>query len=380
MNTSFLNKLHTALKRCKCSVCLYAFIDLNVGDDLFVRTLVSRYPDVRFVLIARKPYKKMLAKYTNVTVYEVDGFPLNLCRKLGIDHKIRWRIAHECDYAVYIGGSVFIEYSDWKDQHIWYKELFDNDRLYIMGCNWGPCRTQQFEDNMRAVFSKMKDICFRDLYSYNTFSSLPNVRYAPDILFGMDWSAYAGIEEKKQVLISVVDCRSRSVKLAEYTSDYHRFIGGLTERFANLGYHVVFCSFWEKNGDLAAAEEIRGSLPEHVKKSTSILSYCGTNMNQILRSIAESEYVVATRFHAMILGLGAKKKVLPLIYNLKLRTVLEDLSFQGAYYDITQLPEDCEEVISQITCGISDAERERLARLSADHFERFDEKIKELNA
>lgn len=103
-------------------------------------------------------------------------------------------------------------------------------------------------------------------------------------------------------------------------------------------------------------------------------------MNQILRSIAESEYVVATRFHAMILGLGAKKKVLPLIYNLKLRTVLEDLSFQGAYYDITQLPEDCEEVISQITCGISDAERERLARLSADHFERFDEKIKELNA
>ena len=357
-------------------MCLYAFIDLNVGDDLFVRTLVSRYPDVRFVLIAKKPYKKMLAKYTNVTVYEVDGFPLNLCRKLGIDTKIRWRITHECDYAVYIGGSIFIEYSDWKDQHIWYKELFDNDRLHIMGCNWGPCKTKQFEDNMMAVFSQVKDICFRDQYSYQTFSCLPNVRYAPDIIFGMDWSAYAGIEEKKQVLISVVNCRSRSVKLAEYTSDYNRFIGGLTERFVNLGYHVVFCSFWERNGDLAAAEEIRESLPPQVKTGTSIANYCGTNMDHILELIAESEYVVATRFHAMILGLSAKKKVLPLIYNLKTRTVLEDLSFRGAYYEITRLPEDCSGVIKEITYGISDSDREQLARLSDKHFDRLNETLK----
>lgn len=355
---------------------IHAFIDLNVGDDLFVRTLVSSYPDVHFVLIARKPYKEMFAMYPNVTVYETDAFPLNMCRKLGIDDRIRWRISHECDYAVYIGGSIFIEYSDWKDQHIWYRELFDNDRLYIMGCNWGPCRTQQFEDNMRAVFSNVKDICFRDKYSYNTFSCLPNVRYAPDIMFGMDWSAYAGVAEKKQVLISVVNCRSRSVKLGEYASDYRHFIGSLTERFVALGYHVVLCSFWERNGDLAAAKEIRESLTPQAKEGTSIVNYCGTNLDHILQRIAESEYIVATRFHAMILGLSAKKKVLPLIYNLKTRTVLNDLSFQGAYYEITQLPQDCSGIIEQITYGISDSDREQLARLSAEHFDRLNETIK----
>lgn len=368
-----MNKLHTALKRCKCSVFVYAFIDLNVGDDLFIHKLVSSYPDVHFVLLARKPYKAMFAKYANVTVFEADGFLLNACRKLGIEDRIRWRISRECDYAVYIGGSIFIEYSDWKDQHIWYKELFDNDRLYILGANWGPCRTKQFEENMRSVFSNIKDICFRDRYSYNTFSDLPNVRYAPDIMFGQDWTAYADVPEKKQVLISVVNCRSKAVDLEAYTSAYQTFIAGLTERFADLGYQVVFCSFWEKDGDLAAAREIRESLPPHVKEHTAIENYCGTNLDHILKLVAESEYVVATRFHAMILGLTAKKKVLPLIYNLKLRTVLNDLAFQGAYYEITKLPKDCSEVINGTTRGISDSDTERLARLSTGHFDRLNE-------
>ncbi len=376
VDTSFLNKLHTALKGRKCSVYLYAFADVNVGDDLFIHKLVSSYPDVHFVMIARKPYKKMLAGYPNLTVYETDAFPLNVCRTLRIDKQIRWRLAHDCDYGVYIGGSIFIEYSDWKDQHVWYRELFDNDRLYIMGCNWGPHKTQQFKDNMMSVFSGMKDICFRDLYSYNTFSCLPNVRYAPDILFGMDWSAYAGITEKKQVLISVVNCRSRSVSLPEYAADYHRFMGGLAERFVELGYQVVFCSFWERNGDLAAAEEIRERLPSHVQSSTSIVSYRGTNLDQIVGLIAESEYVIATRFHAMILGLAAGKKVLPVIYNLKLRTVLEDLSFQGAYCDIRQLPPDSAGIVNEITRGISDSDRAQLARLSAVHFDRLNEVLK----
>lgn len=376
VDTSFLNKLHTALKRCKCSVYLHAFADVNVGDDLFIHKLVSSYPDVHFVLIARKPYRKMLAGYPNLTVYEVDALPLKVCKTLRLDMPLRWRIAHDCDYGVYIGGSIFIEYSDWKDQHIWYRELFDNERLYIMGCNWGPHKTQQFKDNMMSVFSGVKDICFRDLYSYNSFSSLPNVRYAPDILFGLDWSAYAGVKEKQQVLISVVNCRSRSVSLPEYTADYHRFMGGLAEYFVTLGYQVVFCSFWEKNGDLAAAEEIRERLPSHVQSSTSIVSYRGTNMDQILGLIAESEYVIATRFHAMILGLSAGKKVLPVIYNLKLCTVLEDLSFQGAYCDIRQLPEDTAGIVNRITRGISDSDRQQLARLSDVHFDRLNEVLK----
>lgn len=374
MNTSFLNKWHTAIKKCRHSVFVYAFTDLNVGDDLFIRKLVTSYPDIRFVLMVRRPYREMFARYRNVTIYEEEGFVLRTSKMLGIDNRIRWRIPHECDYAMLIGGSIFQEYSDWENQHQWYRELFDHDKLYFLGCSWGVCRTKRFEEEMRGVFSEIRDICFRDRYSYNIFSHLPNVRYAPDILFGFDWSPYAQIREKKQVLISTVNCRSKNIGLDIHEAAYHKFLGGLTEDFVARGYRVVFCAFWEGDGDLAAARAVRAALPLEVQAHTSVVNYCGTNMDQILGLIAESEYIVATRFHAMILGLGAGKKVLPLIYHIKLRNVLADLSFRSAYYDIRQLPSDTAGVIDRIGFGITDEEREDLARRSGAHFDAFNQR------
>jgi colanic acid/amylovoran biosynthesis protein len=345
-----------------------------VGDDLFIHKLVSSYPDIRFVLMVSRPYREMFARYRNVTVYEEEGFLLRAGKKLRIDDRIRWRISHECDYAVLIGGSIFQEYPEWENQHQWYRELFNNDRLYFLGCSWGVCRTKRYEEEMRGVFSGVRDICFRDRRSYSTFSELPNVRYAPDILFGFDWSPYAQIREKKQVLISTVNCRSENIGLDAHEARYHQFLGSLTEDFVARGYRVVFCAFWEGDGDLAAARMIQAALPPRVQAQTSVVSYCGTNMEQILELIAESEYMVATRFHAMVLGLGAGKKVLPLIYHIKLRNVLEDLSFRSPYYDIRQLPADTTGVIEQIGRGITDLERDALARSSAAHFDAFNQR------
>ena len=376
MNTSFLNKWHTAIKGFRQSVFVYAYTNLNVGDDLFIHKLVSSYPDTRFVLMVKRPYREMFSKYRNVTVYEEETFPLSLCKKLRIDDRIRWRISHECDYAVLIGGSVFKEDRKWENQHLWYRDLFDHDKLYFLGCSWGPCRTKGFEEDMAAVFSGVKDVCFRDRGSYDTFARLPNVRYAPDILFGLDWSPYVSIQEEKQVLMSVINCRSESAELAEYASAYNGFIGQLATHFTGLGYHVVLCSFCEGQGDLAAAEEIRSGLSAQVQRNTSIANYCGTNPEQILQLIAASEYVVATRFHAMILGMVAGKKVLPVIYHVKLRNVLADLSFRGAYCDIQQLPQDPSEIIAGITRGSSDDDRKRLAELAAGHFDKLDQVLK----
>ena len=380
MNTSFLNKWHTAIKKCRHSVFVYAFTGINVGDDLFIHKLVSSYPDIRFVLMVSRPYREMFARYRNVTVYEEEGFLLSAGKKLRIDDRIRWRISHECDYAVLIGGSIFQEYPEWENQHQWYRELFNNDRLYFLGCSWGVCRTKRYEEEMRGVFSGVRDICFRDRRSYSTFSELPNVRYAPDILFGFDWSPYAQIREKKQVLISTVNCRSENIGLDAHEARYHQFLGSLTEDFVARGYRVVFCAFWEGDGDLAAARMIQAALPPRVQAQTSVVSYCGTNMEQILALIAESEYMVATRFHAMVLGLGAGKKVLPLIYHIKLRNVLEDLSFRSPYYDIRQLPADATGVIEQIGRGITDLERDALARSSAAHFDAFNRREKPIGA
>lgn len=369
MNTRFLNKLRTAAMGYPCSVFVNAYINLNVGDDLFLHKLVSTYPHVRFVMLARKPYGEMFSRYRNVTVYEEDAFLLRTCRKLRIDDAIRWRISHECDYSVYIGGSIFKEFPEWENQPQWYRELFDPERLYFLGCSWGPVKTRQFEKDMTDVLAVMKDVCFRDRYSYNTFAHLGNVRYAPDILFGLEQPS--DIKEEKQVLISLVNCRRSNVELPGFAESYNRFICGLAEGFAELGYRTILCAFCEQEGDLAAAEEIHSLLSPNARAHASVVNYCGTNLEQLRELIARSEYVVATRFHAMILGLAAGKKVLPVIYHMKLQKALDDLSFRGAVCDIRKLPESPAALIGEITRGISEEERARLAALSAGHFDKL---------
>ena len=179
MNTRFLNKLRTAAMGYPCSVFINAYINLNVGDDLFLHKLVSTFPHVRFVMLARKPYAEMFSRYRNVTVYEEDAFLLRTCRKLRIDDAIRWRISHECDYSVYIGGSIFMEYPNWEQLCTWWDCIAENRPFYVLGANFGPWHTDAYRAKMAEIFGKMRDVCFRDRYSHDLFRAVSAVRHAP---------------------------------------------------------------------------------------------------------------------------------------------------------------------------------------------------------
>ena len=78
--------------------------------------------------------------------------------------------------------------------------------------------------------------------------------------------------------------------------------------------------------------------PEQVEaiKDTiiSVLSYDGTNSNDILTSISESDYVIATRFHGVILALAAGRPVLPVIYSDKTQHTLNSIGFNGRCFDL----------------------------------------------
>ena len=65
-----------------------------------------------------------------------------------------------------------------------------------------------------------------------------------------------------------------------------------------------------------------------------IFDYDGTNRKQLLEEMSRSAYIIAARFHGMILGLAAGKSVFPILYSDKTKYVLEDLGFQGKYADL----------------------------------------------
>ena len=75
-------------------------------------------------------------------------------------------------------------------------------------------------------------MCIRDSrYSAGLFPELPQVRYAPDVVF--NYHAAAVQKQKHQVLFSVIDMKNRHGKwgISQYDMAYKRFIARLADGY-----------------------------------------------------------------------------------------------------------------------------------------------------
>jgi colanic acid/amylovoran biosynthesis protein len=84
-------------------------------------------------------------------------------------------------------------------------------------------------------------------------------------------------------------------------------------------------------------------------------------------AIAQSEFVVATRFHATILALAAGRPVLPVVYSDKTLHVLEDLGFDGGVIDLRK----DEDYTAFDKPGYFDVEQQK--KNAQKHFEKLDQ-------
>lgn len=113
------------------------------------------------------------------------------------------------------------------------------------------------------------------------------------------------------------------------------------------GYEIELLSFCCMEGDEEAIKELIGKLNPEEKKKVVASGYKG-DLDECIQKIAESEIVIATRFHAVILGWLFGKKVFPIIYSQKTKKVLNDMnvSFCMTMEEIKSM--DVNRVIQQI--------------------------------
>ncbi|MGM8366161.1 polysaccharide pyruvyl transferase family protein [Virgibacillus sp. W0181] len=413
-------------------VMVYAYTRFNLGDDLFIKVLCERYPQTTFVLYAPRNYQKVFHETNkNVHVISSDLFLVRginfLFRLFGIHNLCRKLIASTCDGVVYVGGSLFMEIRYWEKSFRNTKEMkLKGKPFFLLGANFGPFQEADFFEKHKALFQTYTDICFRDQYSYDLFSDLKNVRKASDVVFQLpvnergcgarclvgdkrsvneqgrqtermvgdkrsfneqghqtersvtDFSQSAVTKQRNlefaanNVVISVIMPSQKQLKNKD--TIYFERIKELSVYFIERDHTVTLMGFCEAEGDQEAIVAVKNMIPPSYLKSINEHLY-QTNMNETLQIITNASFVIATRFHAMILGWLYEKPVFPIAYSNKMKHAMDDAGFTGTFADFNSLHtlapntvfESMKANAFDIAHQVKDAER---------HFDKLDEYLK----
>lgn len=329
-------------KRKKVAIT-FAYLQNNIGDDLFVEHLCLRYPNVDFYIMDSNVKNITLRSLKNLIFSKEMKKYFKEYDSPSISDEAK-RFYGDFDACLMIGGSIFMQHN-----HSWQSKIRNfrnrmsvNKNSYVLGANFGPFNDPKYLTEFTRVFqTRLKDMCFRDSVSASYFPDSTNIRYAPDILFSYKHEKPA---EKNQIAISVINgyFTGRPVvqceKLKAAHNKYVDKIVELCSEISKRGFDISLLSFCNPQGDLRVAEIIESKCLKNGLTNVRICAYNG-NTKEFLDEIASSKAVVATRFHAMILGFLFGKPVYPIIYDEKQKYVLQDLNFYGESCPIEKIDE-----------------------------------------
>ena len=310
-------------------IFLKAYCHNNLGDDLFVRILCSRYPEADFICTAKENYMGGLKDIANLKIVGDSSF-----RKTAdsVHYRLHGITAadqkglKESDAAVILGGSMFIQNENWQKQLREYMKFAEYaKRFCIIGANFGPYHDDAYLSAYRELFAEADSVCFRDQKSYDLFRDIPSVSKAPDVVFQYDTD---NSFEKENILSVIPVYTGGRKQLAPYHDLYTAKTAEVCEEAVRRGLKVYLLAFCKDQKDDLAVQEILSSVKEEYRDGIETVCY-ENDRNAIIDIIAKSQYVLATRFHGMILGWLYGCRTLPLIYDIKTENYLEDTGYMG---------------------------------------------------
>lgn len=300
-------------------IYLNSYLENNLGDDLFVKILLERYKNHQFYSITtNKTYNN---RFKNLNVFS-QPFIVKIIKKFGLK-KI---FANKCDIAITLGGSMYIQQKGDENRSL----SIGKKPHYILGANVGPYSTQKYFEKVYTLFQEAEDVCLRETYSYELFKDIKQVRKASDIVFSLNSKNIPKLPTSKVVLFSVISCANKSS--IEFQEKYEQLIINMIHLYADLGYKIKLMSFCKLEGDEEAIKRIKSKCKIDINE----YFYTG-NIDEALLVIKQSQIIVASRFHAVILGLLFNKVVVPITYSDKTINVLNDLDFKGPIMDIKEI-------------------------------------------
>ena len=304
----------------------------NYGDDLFLKSFINSINLKKFkvYIYSEKKYKSY---YENIGLKVIcyDSFKIRLFSRIA--HLIRipdyyFLKVNKKDIFVMLGGSLFAENKGDVAELIQIRNLSyaisHSKKSYVIGSNFGPYKNKSFYNNYLRLFGKVNNVSFRDKKSYDLFKDkLKNISYGQDIVLEGVWDKNIIYDSKGKncIAISLIDLSTRA-SIKKHCNSYENFIVNVCNYYLDKGENIIFISFCDKEGDLTAINRVIERVKSKKNKERiNVVSY--TNINSIANVINNCKMIIATRFHAVILGLYFKKTIIPIVYNKKIKYALD---------------------------------------------------------
>ena len=320
-------------------IILQMYINENLGDDLFIDIIAKRYPNINFTIFGignRQIPFIYETKYNNVHIMPINKYRCKINaigkvifkRDMILEKKLK-----KCDGLITLGGSVFIDspipFEAFKANvlaDVRLHALKIKKPTFVIGANFGPVYHEKFINKYKKYFSKCINVSFRDSKSKRDFENLDNVISTTDVVF--NYPEKDILIKNKTVGISIIDLSDGShSKIASYQKIYEEKMVEIINEFIKLGYNVNMYSFCNKQKDNIAIYRIMDSISN--KDNVKCFEYNDLNIDGFIEHFATNEYIIATRFHSMILGLIQKQTVFPVVYDIKTKNVIDELQLEN---------------------------------------------------
>ena len=364
----------------KKKVFVRAYLSQNLGDDLFVYILCNRYKNIQFYILGDKKNKYIEDLVNNIIFIPEDSI---ICKILNKFYKTKLKLNKNkvrmlreeavtnvlgalFKYNILISGSFFMQSFYWdgivRDAE-WY-----NSKPYIIGCNFGPYIDEEYFNIYKNLFKKASYICFRDRYSYELFKDINQVTWASDIVFSLkDWKK-DNIKGDYYV-VSVVNLLKDNDTMKDIEKIYIELMRNIVNQILNKDKKVVMMSFCDRQGDLRVINEIVANISDD---NVSIFSYEKEGIDASIKLISQCDSVIATRYHAMILGMLFHKKIVPIVYSEKMSNVLNDMEYIGKIIDLKNINLSSDFCLDDYLYQLDDLKLDDLIYLSEKNFDTLD--------
>lgn len=280
----------------------------NFGDEAILSVLVKKLKELGHnvtVLSSDPAYTKSKFKY----IRSVDMFNLS---------DVLWNIS-KTDFVISGGGSLLQDVTSFKSLlyylFIIFAGLFLRKKVIIFAQGIGPINTSIGKFLTASLLKHCKYVSVRDVKSFELLKSWGiNAELLCDPIFS---AKVPEVEKQNKIAVQLRDCKNMSEDFID------RLALVVNNKFSD---RLIEIYSFQDSIDLEVCKKFAKSL-KMLNSDIKTKIYTGLTDEEIISNLASADYIIAMRFHALIVGLISEVRVLGINYDIKVEKLSNEFGF-----------------------------------------------------